>query len=197
MWAEGVDRAEICLIDECGHLPMIERTAEFNAQILAFLTGDARYLDYVEAPSGAEEEIDEDFEETETDLFVRDGEASQSATPPNEQTDLPPQFPSSDDSEPERHEEKPNIFRKREGSYSDMGNEPEQPGASLGDGIEGDERPRPRPRRTPPGEDMIPQLPDDLFDWPEARDESSSRERPRATFPEERGDDEPEEPSRS
>jgi hypothetical protein len=194
-WAHSVDQAEVCLFDECGHLPMIERTAEFNAQVLAFLTGDTRYLDYVEAPSEA---VEDDVEETERDLFARDGEASQPATPPNEPTDLPPQSPSSDDSEPERHEEKPNIFRKREGSYSDMGNEPERPGASLGDGIEGDERPRPRPRRTPPGEDMIPQLPDDLFDWPEARDEPRSRERPRAVFPEERGgDDEPEEPSRS
>jgi hypothetical protein len=194
-WAHSVDQAEVCLFDECGHLPMIERTAEFNAQVLAFLTGDTRYLDYVEAPSEA---VEDDVEETESSLFARDGEASQPATPPNEPTDLPPQSPSSDDSEPERHEEKPNIFRKREGSYSDMGNEPERPGASLGDGIEGDERPRPRPRRTPPGEDMIPQLPDDLFDWPEARDEPRSRERPRAVFPEERGgDDEPEEPSRS
>ena len=41
-----MERAEICLIDECGHMPMVERIAEFNAQILAFLTGDARYLDY-------------------------------------------------------------------------------------------------------------------------------------------------------
>ena len=47
VWAGGIDRAEISLIDECGHLPMIERTAEFNAQILAFLTGDPRYLDYI------------------------------------------------------------------------------------------------------------------------------------------------------
>jgi pimeloyl-ACP methyl ester carboxylesterase len=196
-WAHSVDQAEVCLFDECGHLPMIERTAEFNAQVLAFLTGDTRYLDYVEAPSEAEEDIVSDVEETEADLLARDGEASQPATPPNEPTDLPPQFPSSDDSEPERHEEKPNIFRKREGSYSDMGNKPERPGASLGDGIEGDKHPRPRPRRTPPGDDMIPELPEDLFDWPEARDESRSRERPRAVFPEERGDDEPEEPSRS
>ena len=196
-WAHSVDQAEVCLFDECGHLPMIERTAEFNAQVLAFLTGDTRYLDYVEAPSEAVEDIEEDVEETERGLFARDGEASQPAAPPNEPTDLPPQFPSSDVSEPERHEEKPNIFRKREGSYSDTGNEPERPGAPLGDGIEGDERPRPRPRRTPPGGDMIPQLPEDLFDWPEARNEPRSRERPRAVFPEERGDDEPEEPSHS
>jgi pimeloyl-ACP methyl ester carboxylesterase len=201
-WAHSVDQAEVCLLDECGHLPMIERTAEFNAQVLAFLTGDPRYLDYVETPSEAEEDVEEaeESEEAETDLYARDGEASQNldlAAPPEETSDLTP--PGSDDSEPERHEEKPNVFRKREGSYSDRAkeDEPEQPDASLGDGIEGDERPRSRPRRTPPGEDVIPQLPEDLFDWPEARDESRSRERPRAVFPEERGDDEPEEPSRS
>ena len=61
-WAQSVEQAEVCLLDECGHLPMIERTAEFNAQVLAFLTGDTRYLDYVEAPSEAEEDI-EDIEE--------------------------------------------------------------------------------------------------------------------------------------
>jgi pimeloyl-ACP methyl ester carboxylesterase len=201
-WAHSVDQAEVCLIDECGHLPMIERTAEFNAQVLAFLTGDPRYLDYVETPSEAEEDVEEaeESEEAETDLYARDGEASQNldlAAPPEETSDLTP--PGSDDSEPERHEERPNVFRKRGGSYSDRAreDEPERPDASLGDGIEGDERPRSRPRRTPPGEDVIPQLPEDLFDWPEARDESRSRERPRAVFPEERGDDEPEEPSRS
>ncbi len=58
VWSRSVDQAEVCLLDECGHLPMIERTAEFNAQVLAFLTGDARYLDYVEAPSGAEEDVE-------------------------------------------------------------------------------------------------------------------------------------------
>jgi pimeloyl-ACP methyl ester carboxylesterase len=197
-WANSVDQAEVCLLDECGHLPMIERTAEFNAQVLAFLTGDPRYLDYVEAPSEAEEDEDiEEAEEAETELYARDGEASQNldlAAPPEETSDLPPRPPGS---EPERHEERPNVFRKREGSYSDRENKPERPDASLGDGIEGDERPRSRPRRTPPGEDVIPQLPEDLFDWPEARDESRSRERPRTVFPEERGDDEPEEPSRS
>src|SRR5919202_6771761 len=55
-WARSVDQAEVCLLDECGHLPMVERTSEFNAQILAFLTGDARYLDCVETGPAAEEE---------------------------------------------------------------------------------------------------------------------------------------------
>src|ERR671911_1167150 len=72
VWAGGVDKAEICLIDECGHLPMIERIAEFNAQILAFLTGDARYLDYVHpAPETKEEEA-------ETDSVDETGEAQPS-----------------------------------------------------------------------------------------------------------------------
>ncbi|AHY46389.1 Alpha/beta hydrolase family [Rubrobacter radiotolerans] len=61
VWARSLDRAEVCLMDECGHMPMIERAAEFNAQVLAFLTGDARYLEYAEQqrlspPEGATEE---------------------------------------------------------------------------------------------------------------------------------------------
>jgi hypothetical protein len=65
-WARTADQAEVCLIDDCGHLPMIERTAEFNAQILAFLTGDPRYLDYVVEHDTEVEQDDlegEDFED--------------------------------------------------------------------------------------------------------------------------------------
>jgi len=211
-WASSVDQAEICLLDECGHLPMIERTAEFNAQVLAFLTGDARYLDYAEAPPETEEDVeyveDEYAEEAEGVLFAQDPEAPQHtapAGPPEETTGLSSQQPEADDFEAEdfeaeRREERPNVFRKRGGKYS-SGNEedePERPGASLGDGIEGDERPRSRPRRASPDEDVIPQLPEDLFDWPEPRDEFRTGERPRAGYPEEDRDDrdEPEEPSR-
>jgi pimeloyl-ACP methyl ester carboxylesterase len=203
VWGSSVDQAEVCLLDDCGHLPMIERTAEFNAQVLAFLTGDARYLDYVEAPPEAEDEVeyaeDEHVDDAETDPFARDGEAPPPPDePPEEKTDLASQ-PEPDDFEGEPHEEKPNVFRKRGGSYSGRGEteEPERPGPSLGDGIEGDEPPR--SRRTPQDGDVIPQLPEDLFDWPEPRGESRARERPRAGYPEEHGDDpdEPEEPSRS
>src|SRR5215213_7890854 len=62
VWAGGVDRAEICLIDECGHLPMIERTAEFSARVLAFLTGDARYLDNIRPAAEVQEEAADDEE---------------------------------------------------------------------------------------------------------------------------------------
>jgi len=202
VWASSVDQAEVCLLDECGHLPMIERTAEFNAQMLAFLTGDARYLDYAEAPSEAEEDV-ENAQDAGTDPFARDGEATQHpdlAAPPEGTTDLSSQPAGEDDFEPEPHEERPNVIRKRGGSYSDRDEEaePEQFSATSGDGAEDERLPRRRPRRTPPGEDVIPQLPEDLFDWPEARDEFR-RKPPRTTFPEKRGDDtdEPEDLSRS
>ncbi len=58
VWGGSVDQAEVCLLDDCGHLPMIERTTEFNAQVLAFLTGDARYLEYVETPPETEGEVE-------------------------------------------------------------------------------------------------------------------------------------------
>lgn len=60
-WSRIADNAEVTLIEECGHLPMIERTSEFNAHVLAFLTGDARYLDLIERPP-ARDELPEDDE---------------------------------------------------------------------------------------------------------------------------------------
>src|ERR671921_1286007 len=102
VWAGGVDRAEISLIDECGHLPMIERTAEFNAQILAFLTGDARYLDYVHP-------VTETNEEVET-YHAEGGDEEDSATtgPADDTVDLGPR---SKDLEPER-DNVPRVVRK-------------------------------------------------------------------------------------
>jgi len=200
-WASNVDQAEVCLLDECGHLPMIERTAEFNAQVLAFLTGDARYLDHAEAPSEAEAEVGY-AEDSEADALARDGEATQPpdlTAPPEETSGLSSQPTDPDDFEPEPREERPNVIRKWGGSYSSGDGEaaPERSDATSGDGTEDKQTPRSRPRRTSPDEDVIPQLPEDLFDWPEPRGEFR-RERPRATFPEERGDDtdEPEDPSR-
>jgi pimeloyl-ACP methyl ester carboxylesterase len=213
VWGSSIDQAEVCLLDECGHLPMIERTAEFNAQVLAFLTGDARYLDYAEKPRESEDELEyaEEAEETdsfdEPDVLARDGEAPPTpAGPPEETADPFPRDAGPDgfDAEPAEErptpEERPNVFRRRGGGYSEgNGEDPEQPEASLGDGIEDEEHPRNRPERTPQEGDVIPQLPDDLFDWPEPPGDYRTRERPRAGYPEERGDDsdEPEDPYRS
>ena len=205
VWGGSVNQAEICLLDECGHLPMIERTAEFNAQVLAFLTGDARYLDYVETPPETEEEEAGFAEETEDDAgavpFALDGEASRPPANPSEDepSEETPDLASRPEPDDERSEEKPNVFRKRGGGYS-LGNQedsPEQPGPPSVDGD--DERPPSHKQRAPRDEDVIPQLPEDLFDWPEPRDEFRSRQRPRADYPEEPEDDleGPEGPSRS
>ena len=194
VWARNVEQAEICLLDECGHLPMIERTAEFNAQILAFLTGDARYLEYIETPTGAEEEDVEYVEDTEAGLLEEGDEAfppAGFAEPSEEATDLASQGARFDDIETERREEMPNVVRKQGDRYParDQGPEPEPQAPPSGDGVEG-------ARRKPPGEDVIPELPEDLFEWPEAHGASRPRERPRTETPPERDLDEPEEPPR-
>jgi len=164
-WAGGVDKSEICLIDECGHLPMIERIAEFNAQILAFLTGDARYLDHVHpAP--------ETNEEAETHYVDEGGEAQPSTdiTGPSDDTvDLSPR-PTVFEAE---RGNVPRVVRKLGGRYPARIPPPkpypdvvEEPPTSSG-----------RARREPSDEDFLPGLPDDLFDWPETRREFGPRER--------------------
>ena len=65
-WGRHAEQAEIALLDKCGHLPMVEQPAELSARILAFLTGDSRYLEYVKEvppPSDREPVIEEEPEE--------------------------------------------------------------------------------------------------------------------------------------
>ena len=70
-WARIADNAEVTLIEECGHLPMLERTGEFNAHVLAFLTGDARYLDLIERPPSRDVlPEDEDSNDQERDEYA-------------------------------------------------------------------------------------------------------------------------------
>jgi pimeloyl-ACP methyl ester carboxylesterase len=184
VWARSVEQAEICLLDECGHLPMIERTAEFNARILAFLTGDARYLGYVGPPSETDEE------EAEYEEDVGEGSAEEDEAPA-----LPADSAGSSEDTAERYEEPPNVVRKQGDRYPARTRraEPEPPGPPSGDGAEDDRLLR---SRAPAEEDLIPDLPEDLFDWPDARNELRPRERPRTGSPEERGDDDPENPPR-
>src|SRR5919112_825331 len=162
VWAGGVERAEICLIDECGHLPMVERIAEFNAQILAFLTGDARYLDYVH-PFTETNEVVETHQ-------VEGGEEEYATTDPSDDTvDL---SPPPTELEPER-DSAPRVVRKRGGRYPAR-SRPQQP---YPDPVEEQPTSGDRARREPSDEDFLPELPDDLFDWPETRREFGSRER--------------------
>ena len=185
VWAQNVDQAEIWLLDECGHLPMIERPAEFNARILAFLTGDARYLDYAEAASTTgEEDVEEGSREEDEAPRADVSETSEAST------DVVAQHAGNDASETGRRAELPKVVRKQGGRYPARKREAEP--EPSGDGVEDDRRPRSRVRRTPPEEDVIPELPEDLFQWPDARDEL----RPRTGSSEERQNvsDEPEDP---
>jgi pimeloyl-ACP methyl ester carboxylesterase len=177
VWAGGVDKAEICLIDECGHLPMIERIAEFNAQILAFLTGDARYLDYVQPVSETDEEA-ADYEEDEAETHFQE-EDEEEAHPPTATTgasddtvDLTPGHTELDD----ERDSVPRVVRKREGRYPARNRNSQPPEAHSG-GVEEHHTSGGRTRRELTDEDFLPELPDDLFDWPETQREFGSRER--------------------
>jgi pimeloyl-ACP methyl ester carboxylesterase len=162
VWVEGVERAEICLIDECGHMPMVERVAEFNAQILAFLTGDARYLDFAHPGVETKEGVETDH--------VEGGEEDYAAPGPSDDTvDLSPR-----PTEPER-DNVPRVVRKHGGRYPAR-DRSQQPPETYPDAVEEQPASGGRARREPLDEDFLPELPDDLFDWPETRRDFGSRE---------------------
>jgi pimeloyl-ACP methyl ester carboxylesterase len=179
VWARSVDKAEICLLEECGHFPMLERTAAFNAQILAFLTGDDRYLEYAEAAHRADEEDAED-QDDEAEFLAEKDEATPPAefAEPEDTTDRTSEQTTSD-VEAEPREDVPNVVRKRGGIYPARDGEPgsQTSDPSSGDGSE-ERRRSPRARdRAAPDDQIIPELPEDLFDWPQGRDEFRTRGR--------------------
>ena len=177
VWAGGVDKAEICLLDECGHMPMVERVAEFNAQILAFLTGDARYLDYVHP-------VPETNEEAETH-HVEGGEEEEYATT-GSSDDTVGLSPRSSELEPER-DNVPRVVRKHGGRYPARVR-PQQP---YPDPVEEQPTSGGRARREPSDEGYLPELPDDLFDWTETRREFGSSERRQDGLSDSQDDDYP------
>jgi hypothetical protein len=134
---------------------MVERIAEFNAQILAFLTGDARYLDYIH-PVAETNEGGEEEEYTSTG-------------PSDDTVDLSPR---PTELEPER-DNVPRVVRKHGGRYPPR-IRPQQPHP---DPVDEQPTSGDRARREPSDEDFLPELPEDLFDWPETRREFGSRER--------------------
>jgi pimeloyl-ACP methyl ester carboxylesterase len=156
VWAGGVDRAEISLIDECGHLPMIERTAEFNAQILAFLTGDPRYLDLV-PPTPATAPTTEQQKSEATPDHAEEAPA-EVHSPTDETEGLPP-----DSTDPGR-DSVPQVVRKQNGIYPARTRLPRPHAPDSGEDVT-------RPGREPTDDHFLPELPEDLFDWPERRRE--------------------------
>lgn len=200
-WARSVDKAEVSLLDGCGHLPMIERTAAFNAQILAFLTGDARYLEYAEPAPVPEDEEGYEAEETGEQELPEDDTASRRGAldSTDDTADLTP-GPERPDAGPGRVEHVPNVVRRADGRFPARGGESESgpPDATSPDGLE-ERRRTPRSRGTAPGEDLIPEIPEELFDWPEPRDDFrfGGRSRRSSSDEDESGLDEPEDPPRS
>ncbi len=196
-WARTVS-AEVVLLQQCGHLPMLERTGEFNARVLTFLTGDQRYLDAItewpEGRAGEEEEDAVDAEMPEEPPF-----------PAHTEPGVPePGVPESDVAPPG---DRPNVIRKQDGRYPPRDREPDEaedrddaspdpgieqhPDSTAGNGVEG-ETPR-RPRRTRGEAGPLPEIPENLFEWPdslkETRSWDRSREETERTAREERGED--------
>ena len=170
----GVLPAEAVLLDQCGHLPMLERPDEFNAQVFSFLTGDSSFLSA--APASPEE--------TREDLSIAETSSEPSLPEQSEITD-------------ERDTGgKPTVHRKRGGSYSSRSRETDKghgdvsdpgddrpaedaAGRSTDNGV-GEQRPLDRTDREGDGAGM-PELPKGLFDWPD----SISKPRPWNRPPEE------------
>lgn len=190
-WAGSVQRAEICLMDACGHVPMIERPAEFAAQILAFLTGDARYLDQ-SAPPPADDFEGEDLPEDDQDPpFPEGGDDLRPIDPygdTDDTADLTVEYPIEDVS-PEPNGP-PRIHRKRGGSYPAEDHDAQRPTPEPPE-----ERLRDRDRRATSADDPIPELPADLFDWPEPRRQTRRSQRPES--PEDEAPENPNGPSHS
>jgi pimeloyl-ACP methyl ester carboxylesterase len=165
-WADALG-AEVVLLNDCGHLPQLERPREFDAQVLAFLTGDASYLESLseEAPSVPADEMHPDDETRPIEPSPSTGSSGASAS------------------------ERPRVFRKRPGGQDDGLRREASVGDSGGDGpasrrgpradrggpapsSNGVERRRVRRLEEDGGEtearSPLPEMPRDLFEWPAA-----------------------------
>lgn len=138
-WARTLP-AEVVFLNGCGHLPMLERPDEFDTRILAFLTGDPSYLDAT-GGEATEEITGEGVTETpeEQPFFTW---TKPKADQPG---DDPPATRDRDDEDPS--------------SPPDASSPPPYSAGSD------DAERRPRDRA---GDDIIPEVPKDLFEWPDS-----------------------------
>ena len=153
--------AEVVFLEECGHLPMLERTTEFDARVLAFLTGDSRYLDTVSEPQ--EDIAGQDLDAAKT---------SKSAGPPARPASgaVEPESASPDDVEPGVPS---HVADAQDGRYPPRGEGAvasegslDAPGETGNDSAEGS----PRNRDKGDAEAPIIETPSNLFDWPELKE---------------------------
>src|SRR5215213_516539 len=160
-WARTLS-AEVVFLNECGHLPMLERTGEFNAQVLAFLTGDSRYLDTGAEPQ--EEMAGEDLDAAETPE-----KSGLSARPAPGAAELE-NAGLDDDAEPGTPSD---IVREQDDRYPPRGEEAEDSEGRLDAPEETeDDSEEGRPRNRDKGDAGTPiiETPSNLFDWPELKE---------------------------
>jgi hypothetical protein len=189
-WSQALP-AEVVLLDHCGHLPMIERTGEFNARVLAFLTDDPRYLD-----------AHDDFPQETEDEAVAE---TRGEPPPLTSTEPDPAEPDYPPAARQQDAHYPSREREPEGAEdrSDP-TEDRSPERSTDAAEDAEERPRNRTDRARNGGNAgVPEVPEDLFEWPDSLKGSRPWDHPRKANrqdPEDPGEDtdpgEPEEEPR-
>lgn len=216
VWARSLSQAEVCLMDECGHMPMIERPGEFNAQVLAFLTGDARYLEYAGRPEergeaeyeeepAAGEHIDDNADTQNIPTVPAEGEPPAFGPPPDEPRDSVDGESRKAGSEEAPADERRPIVRRLGEWPSRRRRRPVEPAEDdtvEDDTVEHDQEPeeeepiarRGRPRReASETTGDVPEVPRDLFDWGSSLDDFQpppTSRRPRKRDPEEHYEDE-------
>ncbi len=187
-WAQTVS-AEVTFLNECGHLPMLERTGEFNARVFAFLTSDPRYLDTAtETPEevvgeGAAETSEEPTPVARAEPRIPEPEAAEPANPPSVGSSRGDSYPSRDRDPEDLHDDDvsdPSVGRRSDGVA----------GPTAGDGTEG--RAQDHTERAGNGGDAgepVPEVPKDLLEWPEFFKEFRPRGRPPETGRQERDEE--------
>jgi len=206
-WARTIRQAEVHLMDDCGHVPMLEHPGEFNARMLAFLTGDQRYLETAGEPGYAQNHEAQDQQPPEKGpaIFGHDAGTGAPVSPDSgedETMDLTPQedeaadderlFEEEPSGEPDIHREQAGhdapedpISRHEEPTDEPADELPAERGAFKENGEVVEPR-RPRDKQAPsrPNRDPL-EIPADLFEWPEerrrtGRDEPEEPEEPRS-----------------
>lgn len=176
-WAANAPNSEVAVLESCGHLPMIELPEEFNARVLAFVTGNkSHYSDtrYRTAPASASPQK----EPPEKMSSGIDG------LEPDEEASAADPYP--EPSSGGRSGRKSGAGNHRDDETGKLGYTPKPPAewgreedagyaADEGDAtrpVEPVESPDPDPnggggrrRRRDETDDLIPELPDDLFRW--------------------------------
>lgn len=157
-WARGLN-AEAALMEGVGHLPMVENPAEFNAQIMAFLTGDSRYLEAI--PASASRTLKEELPADEEEEEPVEQEAEEEPHREPERLHYPPAERPVEEEEEELEESEAEPHQRDEEQQPEE--KPQEP-------------PRRRRRRREEGAPggFVPELPEDLFEWPSAWEEYRS-----------------------